>query len=183
MQRQAVFFGAREKIKEAEFDRLFNDSYQLIVRAAYRLIGDRDEAEDLTVEAFWKLWQNPPHSQANLLGWLYRTVINLCYNRMRSARRRTKYEESAYRLVENQSSQNPAEMNEIRQISAEVRNVLQSLPERDVQILILHSIGLTYHEISAALAIKESSIGTLLARSEKKFADHYTRRRDHASNR
>jgi RNA polymerase sigma-70 factor, ECF subfamily len=180
MQRQAVFFGTRSQITEAEFDRLFLDSYQKIAAAAYRLVGDPDEADDLAAEAFWKLWQNPPRSQENLLGWLYRTVINLGYNRLRSSRRRSGYEENAYRLDVDQSSLNPLEEAERRQEAAQVRAVLKNLPERDVQILILHSSGLTYKDIAAALNVNPASLGTLLARAEHKFESQYARGENHA---
>lgn len=183
MQRQAVFFGTRTNITEAEFDRLFLDSYQKIAAAAYRLIGDPDEADDLAAEAFWKLWQSPPRSQENLLGWLYRTVINLGYNRLRSSRRRSGYEENAFRLDNNQSSPNPLEEAQRRQESAEVRAVLRSLPERDVQILILHSSGLTYKEIAAVLNVNSANLGTLLARAEHKFESQYARGENHAPQR
>lgn len=183
MQRQAVFFGTRPQITEAEFDHLFLDTYPQIASAAYRLVGDPDEADDLAAEAFWKLWQNPPRSQENLVGWLYRTVINLGYNRIRSSRRRSGYEVNAYHLDIHQSSQNPLEEAERRQESAEVRAVLRSLPERDVQLLILHTSGLTYKEIASALNVSSASIGTLLARAEHKFESQYARGENHASQR
>jgi len=183
MQRQAVFFGTRTQISEPEFDSLFVDSYQRIAAAAFRLVGDLDEADDLASEAFWKLWQNPPRSQENLLGWLYRTAINLGYNRLRSTRRRTGYEESAYRLDITQASLNPLEEAERKQDLAEVRAVLRSLPERDVQILVLHSSGLTYKEIASALNINPTSVGTLLARAEHKFESLYARGENHAPQR
>lgn len=183
MQRQAVFFGTRPQITEAEFDRLFIESYPRIVSAAYRLVGDPDDADDLAAEAFWKLWQNPPRSQENLMGWLYRTVINLGYNRIRSSRRRSGYEGNTYRLDTNQSTSNPLEETERRLESAEVRAVLRSLPERDVQLLILHSSGLTYKEIASALNVSSTSIGTLLARAEHKFESQYARGENHASQR
>jgi RNA polymerase sigma factor (sigma-70 family) len=180
MQRQAVFFGTRSQITEEEFDRLFLDSYPKIAAAAYRLVGDPDEAEDLAAEAFWKLWQHSPRSQENLLGWLYRTVVNLGYNRLRSSRRRSGYEERAYRLDLAQSSTNPLEEAERRQESAQVRSVLRNLPERDVQILVLHASGLTYKEIAAALNVNSASLGTLLARAEHKFESQYARGENHA---
>lgn len=183
MQRQAVFFGTRPQIKEAEFDRLFLESYQQIAAAAYRLIGDHDEAEELAAEAFWRLWQHPPRTQENLLGWLYRTVINLGYNRIRSARRRSGYEKNAYHLELNRTSSNPLDEAERMQDAAEVRAVLRILPERDVQILILHASGLTYKEIASALNISSASVGTLLARAEHKFESQYTRGENHAPKR
>ena len=96
MQRLAVNFGPQTRFTDAEFDRLFLDHYSQITAAAYRLVGDPDEAEELAAETFWKLWQKPPNGQENILGWLYRVVINLGYNHLRSFKRRGRYEESAF---------------------------------------------------------------------------------------
>ncbi len=179
MQRQAVFFGTQSQITEAEFDRLFLDHYSQIATAAYRLVGDPDEADDLAAEAFWKLWQNPPRLHENLVGWLYRTVINLGYNRLRASRRRTGYEQGGALELE-RPGRDPQEETERRLESTAVRAVLRSLPERDVQLLILHASGLTYREIASTLNLTPASVGTLLARAERKFESQYVRGEEHA---
>jgi DNA-directed RNA polymerase specialized sigma24 family protein len=40
----------------------------------------------------------------------------------------------------------------------------------------MRSDGFTYAEIAATLALHPASVGTLLARAEKKFRDEYERR-------
>jgi len=179
MQSQAVFFGTRQQISEIEFDRLFLENYARIAAAAYRLLGDPDEADELAAEAFWKLWQKSPRTHENLVGWLYRTVINLGYNRLRAARRRSGYELGAL-LESSPNPRDPQDETERRQENAAVRAVLRSLPERDVQLLILHVSGLPYKEIAALLNINPSSVGTLLTRAERKFESEFARGENHA---
>jgi RNA polymerase sigma-70 factor, ECF subfamily len=181
MQRLEALFGAAPRFTAAEFDQFFLENYAHIVSAAYRLSGDADEAEDLASEAFWKLWQEPPKRNENLLGWLYRVVTNLGYNRLRSSRRRMGYEDHAQRL-ELGSAQNsgPEEQVMLNQERADVRTTLKAMPRRDVQILILHACDLSYKEIAESLRLSPGSVGTLIARAERKFDSLYSRGEKHA---
>ena len=55
----------------------------------------------------------------------------------------------------------------------DVRAALETLPERDRQILLLHGEGYRYREIALALRMNEASVGTLLARARRAFRDAY----------
>ena len=174
MQRQSVLFGVQTRLTEPEFDRLFLDLYPQICAAAFRVVGDSDEAEELAAEAFWKLWNRPPAVVENLPGWLYRVVINLSYNRIRAARRRAKREELGSRAeLSGESLASPQEAVERRQEIRRVQSILRSLSEREVQLLTLHAMGLTYKEIASALQLSPGNIGSWLSRAEEKFESKY----------
>jgi RNA polymerase sigma-70 factor, ECF subfamily len=179
-----ALFGAPPRLTAAEFDQFFKDNYARIVSAAYRLTGDSDEAEDLAVEAFWKLWQDPPRKNENLLGWLYRVVTNLGYNRFRANHRRTGYENKAQRSEWTlERKEDPEELVSLGQERAAVRTVLQSMPRRDVQILILRACGLSYKEVADSLQIAPGSVGTLIARAERRFEMLFSRGEKYAPER
>jgi RNA polymerase sigma-70 factor, ECF subfamily len=50
---------------------------------ALRALGNPEEAQDATQEAFLKVWQALPgfREEAQFRTWLYRIVVNQCYNR------------------------------------------------------------------------------------------------------
>jgi len=57
-----------------------------VFRAGYRMLHDREEAEDVTQESFARLWQNAPRWSGvggGLPAWLHRVCINLCLDRLR----------------------------------------------------------------------------------------------------
>ena len=57
---------------------------------ARRMLGDSAAAEDVTQEAFLKLWTHAPRwrpGAARFETWLYRVTLNQCYDRLR--RRKT----------------------------------------------------------------------------------------------
>lgn len=156
---------------EAAFEAAFLEHYPRIFGVLFRLVGDQAQAEDLTLETFWKLWRTPPIDQRDSLGgWLYRVAMRLGYNALRAAKRRTQYEEQAGReALTLNPSPDPAREVEVKQERERVRAVLRQMPEREAQLLILRHSGLSYKEIAAALNVAPTSIGTWLARAEAEF--------------
>jgi RNA polymerase sigma-70 factor (ECF subfamily) len=139
-------------------------------------VGDPDEAEDLALETFWRLYRTFKDGSpgANPGGWLYRVAVNLGYNHLRSRTRRTRYEQEAGKLVLDRSGEeNTAADAEKRIESQLVRKVLAGMKPRSAQILVLRHSGISYAEIATALGISPGSVGKLLSRAEKEFEHSY----------
>ncbi len=74
----------------------FRQHWSRVYGVLFRLVGDGDEAEDLALETFWRLYRRSPVLDENKLGgWLYRVATNLGFNALRSRRRRQQYEARA----------------------------------------------------------------------------------------
>ena len=156
--------------REAEFEAAFSEHYNRVYGVLFRLLGNRAEAEDLTVEAFWRLWERAPRSRENLGGWLYRVAMRLGYNALRAARRRERYElQAGIEAIENNVSPDPSHSLEQKQERARVREVLGRMNDRNAQLLVLRHSGFSYREIAEILGIAPGSVGTLLARAEAEF--------------
>jgi RNA polymerase sigma-70 factor (ECF subfamily) len=54
-----------------------------------------------------------------------------------------------------------------------VRIVLDQLPERDQQLLLMREEGFKYDEIARVIGVAPASVGTLIARALKKFTALY----------
>lgn len=157
-------------------DSLFREHWERLCLVVYRLVGDWQEAEDLALEAFYQLHQQP--GGGNQLtspgGWLYRVATNLGLNALRARQRRRGYENQAASLeLFERSSENPAQVTERREEHEQVRQVLRQMPLQNAQLLLLRHTGFSYQELAEALQIAPASIGTLLARAEKQFAELY----------
>ena len=160
--------------REATFEQAFNTHYQRVYGVLFRLVGDRAEAEDLTAETFWRLWERAPRREDNLAGWLYRVAVRLGYNALRAGRRRARYEiEAGVEALETSAPPDPAEAVERAEERARVRAALRQLPRRDMQLLLLRQAGLSYKELAAALGVAPGSIGSLLTRAEAAFESKY----------
>ena len=157
-----------------DFESIFHIHYAGIARVALRIVGEPARAEELAVEAFWKLWRHPEaHGDASG-GWLRRTVIRLALDELRRRSRRRRYE--TLFVAVGLSPRRPDEIFAGHQEQGRVRAVLAALPTRDATMLLLHGDGLQYRDLAAALSINPTSVGTLLARARAAFRKEYEKR-------
>ena len=157
---------------ESSFDELFLRYYGRIYEALFRLTGDAAQADDLAQETFIRLYRRPPEAagrEHKVGGWLYRVAVNLGYNTLRAARRRTVYELAS----EREASADPEAVTEQHEERLRVRAALAELPPQQAQLLMLRHAGLSYKELAEALDVAPASIGTLLARAERAFEARY----------
>lgn len=165
---------ARAVDQTAWFEAIFNEHWTKVYGVLFRLVDDRPEAEDLALEAFWRLYSHPPRTGDNLEGWLYRVAANLGLNALRARKRRAGYEQQAgQETLVLSHIPDPAEEAERAEQRGMVQAVLVRLKPRAAQALVLRHSGLSYAEIAAALRLPASSVGTLLARAEKEFEKTY----------
>lgn len=158
----------------ASFDVLFHRHYDRIYGLLFRLVGNRVEAEDLTQEAFLKLYHHAFGNQLfirkrehNISAWLYRVATNLGYNLIRSRKRR--WQRNILLVPDPAGVPGAAEEAERRESQRMVRDVLAKMPPRQVQLLLLRQMGLSYAECAEACAVAPGSVGTLLARATEAF--------------
>ncbi len=163
-----------EQEAEAGFETLFQEHWARVFGVIYRLVGDADEADDLAIETFLRLYDHRSRVEGEVGGWLYRVATNLGFNALRARRRRWRYETEAGRLnIEEHLVEDPEDELEKDQSRQFVRNALAEMKPRSAQLLILRHSGLSYAEIAAVLDVAPGSVGTLLARAEAEFESCY----------
>lgn len=136
--------------------------------------GDREEAEDITQEAFIKAYRNLDsfRGQASFSTWLYKIATNLCIDRARTRKRRP---QQAYSLDEPFDKEEDSGGREIADLRFEpskgverdelrtlVRETVAEMPEKQRQVLIMCDLqGMAYENIAEVLAIP---LGTVKSR-------------------
>jgi RNA polymerase sigma-70 factor, ECF subfamily len=153
-----------------DFEAFFHAHYQRIARAIGRVVGDHARAEELAVEAFWKLWRNPTAQGEKAGGWVYRTAVRLALNELRRHARSARYELLS---VPGPQSPTPEEAHAAAEQREQVRRVLAALDPRQAELLLLRSNGLRYGELAAAIDVNPASVGTLIGRAQQAFRKEY----------
>ena len=153
-----------------DFDQTFDELYPPLVRYCHRLTGDRDAAEDTAQEAMVRLYthrvEGPPPA---LRAWLFKTATHLVRDRYR-------VEQNRKRLLEENpvlpgAPEGPEHALERHADQARARAALERLPERDREMLLMRYEGFSYKEIADVVDVAATSIGTLLARAERRFLE------------
>jgi RNA polymerase sigma-70 factor (ECF subfamily) len=156
-----------------DFDAVFRTHYPRLARIIARVTGDPARAEELAVEALWKLWRSPEAHGPGAGGWLYRTAVRLGLNELRGSVRRTRHESLAEPAA---SFPDPEQARAAAEERRQVREVLAVLDPRQASLLVLRTSGLSYEEIATALELNPSSIGTFLSRAQQAFRKEYVTR-------
>lgn len=153
-----------------DFDQTFDELYPPLVRYCHRLTGDRDAAEDTAQEALVRLYTHGVEGPTPALRvWLFKTATHLVRDRYR-------VEENRRRLLQENpvtpsAMEGPERTLERKVDRATARKALEQLPERDREMLLMRYEGFSYKEIADVVNVAATSIGTLLARAERRFVD------------
>ena len=134
-----------------------------VYRLAYRLTGNRHDAEDLTQEVFVRVFRSlSSYTPGTFEGWLHRITTNLFLDLVRR-RARIRFDalpDDAERLAS--PERGPAQLYDDTHFDADVQRALDALPPDFRAAVVLCDLeGLSYEEIADTLGIK---IGTVRSR-------------------
>jgi RNA polymerase sigma-70 factor (ECF subfamily) len=147
----------------ADLETVFRSAYPRVVGVAARVLGSRDEAEDVAQEVFLTFGRSSvPAGEAS--GWLSVAAAHTALNYLRSGRRRTAREESV--AGDNAVTADVADAVVILDERRRVRAALARLPRKQAVALVLRHSGLSYAEVAAALDLSPGSVGTTVRRAE-----------------
>jgi RNA polymerase sigma-70 factor (ECF subfamily) len=135
-----------------------------VYRLAFRLSGNRADAEDLTQETFVRVFKSLADYQPGTFeGWLHRITTNLFLDMVRR-RQRVRFdalpEDAGDRLPSREFG--PEQAYDQRNLDPEIQRALDALPaDFRVAVVLCDLEELSYEEIAATLGIK---VGTVRSR-------------------
>jgi RNA polymerase sigma-70 factor (ECF subfamily) len=166
---------------EHSFELLVTRYQKLVYFAAYRLIHNHDDADDVLQETFIRLYttlQKRPEIE-NLVGWLYRTSVNLAIDKLRQMSRHkespltvssTESEEPVQIDVPDKTSPAPDEEVVGQERRTIIRKAIDLLPLQEKTVTILHDLeGLKLKEIAAILDCAEGTVKATLYHAHRKL--------------
>lgn len=153
-----------------DFDRTFEAHYPELVRYCHRLTGEADAAEDVAQESFVRLFDHGVDgTPGGIRAWLYKTATHLVRDRYRVDKNRKRLLEE--NPVVPTGLESPERSLERREARERARVALDALQPRDREILLMRYSGFSYKEIADAIDVATTSVGTLLARAERRFEE------------
>jgi RNA polymerase sigma-70 factor (ECF subfamily) len=146
---------------DADFERLYRNTYRRILGTLITLVRDRAAAEDCAQETFvrayqsWKRWK----PDAPVEAWLHRIAINVAISDRRHQQLR-QAGEVIKRLGKPAPGPDPSTLAE----RSDMVRALRKLPAKQAAALVLrHYHGYTNREIAAALGVPDQTVASRLA--------------------
>lgn len=123
------------------------------VKVAERMLGNRQDAEDVMQEVCLKIWKEASRwkPQAKFSTWLYRVLLNACLDHKRKT---VAYVQEELEFIPDKSPSTDERMIE-EQSSQHVQNALQRLPDRQRAAVILSY----YEDLSNQEAAETMGVG------------------------
>jgi len=150
---------------EEAFEQIFRRYQKRVYNVAYRMISNRETAEDMTQEVFLRVFQKIRKfkGKSSFSTWLYRLTVNLCLDHLRKRNAHPTesledIEEKA--LVYGKTPEDDVILEERREA---VQRIISSLPDKLRAIIILREIeGLSYKELAEAMNCSMGRVKSLL---------------------
>jgi RNA polymerase sigma-70 factor (ECF subfamily) len=161
------------------FETLLDLYHRRIYNLVFRLIGNADEAADLTQETFIRAYEAYSRFRGTseaVYPWLCRIAVNNCKNKFREQSRRRQFEPvsldsspgsdadgSCFEIGD--ETLNPANVLERKELDEKVQEAISALPPDYRTVLVLRDMqGLTYKEIADATGLSLDNVKVRLFR-------------------
>ena len=142
-----------------------------LYRFALRILGDREEAQDIVQEIFVRLWskRDKLREYRSLEAFAMTMTRNLCLDKIKSpSSRKETFDESTAMT----DSRNPYTSTELSDTMKMVRMAMQALPEQQRMVIHLRDIeGCDFDEIAEVTGMSLNNVRVNLSRARKKIRD------------
>jgi len=152
-----------------DFERIFNEHHALVYRAAYRITGNSEDAEDVLQTLFLRLLRREvlPDMERNPKAYMHRAAINIALDIVKVRARNV----SAGNLEDqiHDSTVSPDRMPAFR-VQDWLREALSELNPKAAEIFVLkHVEGYDNSEIAQMLGTSRGTVAVLLFRARARL--------------
>ena len=163
------------------FEQLMHAYEKNVYHLALRSLGNPQDAEDVTQDAFLKAYRSLAdfRGDSKFSVWLYRIVSNLCLDTLR-ARKRKPAQSLTVETDEGETDEleipdehfSPEKLLDRKLTRESVQRGLAALPDEARQILLLRELqGLSYEEIGRVLELEPGTVKSRISRGREKLRE------------
>ena len=149
--------------------KVFQEHHERVFRAAYRITGNAQDAEDVLQTVFLRLARQSPEQldMDNPASYLYRAAINAALDVLRARRERP------IRTLDEAAVPSAAEAAEVRDW---LRKALAALDGRAAEVFVLRYVEeLGNHDIARLLGMSRVAVGVSLYRTRRRLQEQLRR--------
>lgn len=170
-------------MKPGEFIEKVVPANSKLYRFAFRMLANKEEAEDIVQETFLRLWtkrmQLNSYKSIDALAMII--TKNLCIDLLKS---RKKFIMNDDENISDLELSSPYNKTELEDSVMNVNKIINQLPEQQKMIIQLRDIeGYSFEEIEKILEININTIRVNLSRARKKVRDTLAKQYDYELNR
>ncbi len=163
------------------FAELVNRYQDRALQLAFSLTGNHDDAKDLSQEAFIRAYRSLDHfrGRAQFSTWLYRILVNVCKDAMRSRLRRPRVvagvgepdpngadEPSLFVVDAADPGGGPSAHAANQELAQQLAAAIRALPEQQRLAFLLHHVhGLSLEEAAAVMRCRLGTVKSHLFRA------------------
>ncbi|MBW7995246.1 MAG: RNA polymerase sigma factor [Candidatus Glassbacteria bacterium] len=165
---------------DTDFRQLVETYQHQVYNQAYRMLGNREEAEEATQDIFLKVHGSLEdfRGEAKLSSWIYRITANVCISRMRRKQLNATSLDSpmaeqgrSVAEVVADEDEDPEEEYAAAEMGGIVREQLRRLKPEWAQAIGLHYFGgQSYDEIAEEMEIPRATVATYIRRGKMQLA-------------
>jgi len=165
------------RVREGEtmaFEELILRYQRQVFSVCYRMLGQREDAEDMAQEVFLTVYEklNLFDINRSFAPWLYRITVNCCLSRLRKKRKVVflNFDDGIYNEKNSLSSpfESPEMILERLEQKEAIHWALQQLPESYRVVLILrYQLDLSNQEIADILGITKENVEVRIHRARR----------------
>ena len=148
----------------AAFERVYSAHSARMKSIAFHMLQNKQDAEDAVQEAFLKVHRSLPgfHGESSLGTWMYRILINCCYD---IVRRRKRLAETGEPADAGRHSEIPLRL--------ALERALKRIEDKHRMVFLLFEVeGLKHSEIAGILSIPEGTSRSWLFEAKRELKRH-----------
>jgi RNA polymerase sigma-70 factor (ECF subfamily) len=158
------------------FRKLVEQTSPFAFSVAFRMLGDEDQAKDVVQETLVTIWQklDKINSSEGYKKWIYRIVVNKCYDHLRKRKRNQEFvaDEYSWELISNRISDVTSTELELEETARIINHLTNRLSPKQKAVFVLSELeDLSNDEISEITGQSKYEVKANLHHARKKISE------------